>query len=648
MLNFKQAGAVALLALRLGEATPSEAKVVSPQAPSDEPAISQHSAGFALEVPAQFDALTVSDRATSSVGHSSFAQRRVTSVPPVAVETEHERARGITPSVSSSILEQSEREMRRMHQAISLLKGAGVTNVPIELGVSGKNYDLNGKVGLGAGHGVATLHANSPADAIFYRAWGKIYVDPQMLDRESNALAVMPYCIYQESLPNSQKSRVSVFSHLASKNEPLLVRDLDTSNDKSVARFAREFAKLATEQLRSGTLEQQYALIPASPAQFLIRKGPERSTSELQQLGLKSVSFEVVPPSGYHDHEHGAQLVDPKKFAESVPLISGELVQIHLVLPEVEIQAIRSDSEGTIREVNGEPLVQGIFDAFGNYVISSYQVFQGAKEGDRCRRSLLVTPRLDFSRPGEEVTLHADFSKFGMGGDVELARYRSLPRVGQLGALGVFSDLTTERRARFDAHSAEVGQAVDLMNALFAFQPGREIANLKIIGAEAPNASFSPANPKTLSFRENIFNVDSPAQVTMHEAFHLADYALGKLSDGSFKEFHDQLRMRPDGGLSFFLTLNESNFRDDIKTRFGGHSQDNPAEAFASLGVSLFHSQLMTRLQALPKNFQDDYLGALRALGRRMSELGIDQELPFNLRVRQTISELENSGFRRP
>jgi len=143
------------------------------------------------------------------------------------------------------------------------------------------------------------------------------------------------------------------------------------------------------------------------------------------------------------------------------------------------------------------------------------------------------------------------------------------------------------------------------------------------------NAYYSLTNKNAITIQDEMLSVEPETlkDIGFHETSHLVDY-LGdtQISEGEIKKFWDN-KTYDRKTSTFFTEINESNFSQGSHS--GGHSQDNPAELFASYVVSLRHPKWESRIEQQTADFKRDYLELTNATIRDLeSSKQIPEEAP--------------------
>ncbi len=216
-----------------------------------------------------------------------------------------------------------------------------------------------------------------------------------------------------------------------------------------------------------------------------------------------------------------------------------------------------------------------------------------------------------FARGPEEPRLRPitlDLSAIGLPSIRHTFYQEVLPQSGQYDAYAVYADggraVVDPNRERIGA----VGAGAAEVERAFGQEPGSVVKRLYVPDTMDKNLSVS--DPSRIDIYDESLELDSSSLRIFgrHEALHSYDFSYRISEDKVFTRIYEGLR---GGDGRFFDFINEKHFYGG---GFGGHAQDNALELFATLGNTVYHPEVVSKVQDAPREIREQYVEALRTL----------------------------------
>ncbi len=382
----------------------------------------------------------------------------------------------------------------------------------------------------------------------------------------------------------------------------------------------------------------------------ILEQTDEALASDLQQR-LKNVAnlSLVVRPHG--DYSERMVVLTPEQLEGKTLLIDGKIDLLKITLCSTEPE--KSILSGVIITDIGPdrsplPTIEKSEDKYGNTILTSNI---GGKESV----SVIVAGQYAERSQGEELSrpIAIDVATKDIGDISGLFRRTRLESFTTDAGITIYSRDLEDIQSRFEPEKIEAFQSGALRaQALFGMEG--MVRGIEIIDSNQANAFYSSVNPNTVVILDDILqqSTEELERVGFHEATHLFDDQLREASqtevgpflssDGEVAEIWREkilaigaveasIGYRGDTRETFFSQLNESVFFDRA---FGGHSQDSPAELFASFVVSTTHPHWRGKVQSLDASFRTDYANVLQAV---QSSLDSSTILPTDAPIRDLL-----------
>lgn len=405
-----------------------------------------------------------------------------------------------------------------------------------------------------------------------------------------------------------------------------------------------ELVKEAFKKPLLAHIDKRYAdgfaiqdILDASPTPPAPRQSPEliavseHTPTIPEAFADAEFAFQIVADTawGRTEFEPGsgaAPLIFNRQTADlqKQPLrVTGRVEQLLITLPQRWATAPSDAKELGKGEVKGKEIsVWEWTDPQGNRIL--YNDIES---------KLLVFPR--FPKNGEPASHHLDLTPFGLGELVDVLDVHSTVPLGKIGSNEQY-DLYAQRMGLGPAFENAVS-SIERVEIDFGVSPGTFITGIRLVEDADSNATVDYGDRQIVEVYEGILTRgDDYSRVGYHEGLHVIDLQLGISTDPRFLAFWKETALQTP---EFLLWISERNFLPD---QTGGHAWDSPLELFASLGTSLHHPDLKTRLAQSAPHFVERYIACLELLHEilqsKVTEGKLSRDAPVFEKIKETLT----------
>ena len=312
-----------------------------------------------------------------------------------------------------------------------------------------------------------------------------------------------------------------------------------------------------------------------------------------------------------------------------------------------------------------------------------YQAFPEEEDSNRMNRIVVEFPKpygLSLKPPQDFISIPLHVNLFQIPGLGKLENWINLKRSDFLGFFGneerhenylVYSEYP---RVRIEKYlRPKIFEGISKIEKIFGFREGEKIKGVLFLPLEGMAAkvlkSYSyiilvadhmySENDSNDYHRYSNFYLNEKVNTFSHEALHALDFQMDisgqkilskwKLKNSilvsNLKEWQLMLLKNEPW---FFELIKDRNFFQYHENKWEGHPEDNVEEFFASLFLTLFHSQWEGRVIELSRNeprFPKIYLNSLNILySQLISNPKISTEAPIFSTLERAVEKLEKLG----
>jgi|GEM_PF-4403322 len=590
-----------------------------------------------------------------------------------------------------------EKKIKALGAEISLLKGLGyrvvvregITTGEDKLHVSG-NLDLDRLVAAKEGQmeRFSLFGAIDPWQIFGYHNGFCRDIAPVL--SEKNGLAeVVPFCL-EAKRTSGDEGVVRIYDYLCGQSRPVYERKVKLEGEGPLEAFysvsAGDLERLRQEipAVLSEKLRRHQAFLdkitpsPPAPGQCLavsfvedkiLSAGELKAAGDLLADSASGLIIEGLPKGQAED-----RVFKIDNFAKALSatltnaalqgpeprpvLFRGDVTQLaftQLFKPEsidTEAQTINGRRVDKIsRDSDGwlNTSLQYV-DQYGNRIIENIRVPPGLEMG---RRLVLIDVPTRFAPENEAggklEPVDFDLRPLGLSEVKNLLYAEPESVIARAGKYDISTNMAPDAvRRDFGPQFQDLQAGCEAAEKLLGFEAGELVKNIRIVESEKANASYQHRNKGSVVIRDELFRAgeDSAERVAFHETAHLIDGAADfKLSAGKMEELWKDLKKNHP---NFLAALNEREFLPGMK--YGGHTEDGPAELFASLLNSLNHPRWGDKVESSSTSleFAECYRRSLDALEKSLRSSGnIRENAPIYDRLLQMRDVLDRTILER-